>query len=675
MLSSVPHAQSPLPLRTTFIIAIVSAYVVIGALTVLGFLLSVRGLDVLFAGRFAQTQALLEKNRILSRIEREVALALKLADDPIIRLWAVGEDPSLKSLAMAELESYRRSFTDHSYFIAPLATRRYYIHNSSSANDQVQVTTLDPGLASDQWYFDTLRTVDSFALNVDYDRVIQAAKVWINVVLRDQAGRKIGVGGTGIDITDFVKSILQPSDSRTVTILVNRDGVIQAHPNAAYVLRNAETKLGAKITVYDLLATEAQRAALKKEIDALAAGQGEVASMPLTVEGRGYRAAISSMSDIGWFNIVLVDVSHVLQVSDFLPLGATILASLLLLLLVVAFILSRAVLRPLTALAAASREIAGGRFGIQVQASGSDEMGQLGRAFNTMSATVKSTTDGLEMRVQERTSELTRANQALEESQRVIMESLSYARRIQAGLLPGADVLARILPERLVIYAPRDMVGGDFYFVRGFPGHFVAAVIDCMGHGVPGAFMAMTVHAVLSRVLDAVCSDDPARIIAELDRELRDTLHRDAADTRLDAGLDIALCVCFPDEGRAVFAGAGLSVFTWDGHQVTEVKGEHRRVGYRSPGSAAAWVNRQIPVSPRVALYLLTDGYLDQAGGEKGFGFGRQRLVDLIDRVASRSLVDQEQEFRTALSAFQGGRPQRDDVTMIGFTVRRGGQR
>jgi len=659
------------PLRRTFAIAVVCAYLVIGAVTVVGFLLSVRSLDSVFAARFAQTQALLEKNRILSRIDREVALAMKLADDPIVRLWAVAEDDQrLRSLAMGQLESYRRSFTDHSYFIAPLATRHYFIHNSSSPNDQVQVTTLNPDLPSDRWYFDTLRTVESFALNVDYDRLIAAAKVWINVVIRDEAGRKIGVGGTGIDITDFMKSILQPADSRTITILVDRSGAIQAHPNASYVLRNAETKPGtAKLTIFDLLSTPREGDGVRRAIDDLSAGRGEVASMPLTVEGKGYLAALSSMPGIGWYNLVLVDVSRILRLEDFMPLAGTILASLLLLLIVVAAILSRSVLRPLSALAAASRKIAEGHYGIQIPPVRSDEMGQLTRAFNAMSSTVKSTTEGLELRVQERTRDLTHANQALQESQRLIMESLTYARRIQAGILPGPDVLTRILPERLVIYSPRDVVGGDFYLVRQFSGHFVAAVIDCMGHGVPGAFMSMTVHAVLSHVLDAVCNDDPARIITELDRNLRETLHREASDGRLDSGLDIALCVCTPAAGKAVFAGGGLPLFAWDGREVTEVKGDHRRVGYRSPGSGAAWVNHSILLGPATTLYLVTDGYLDQAGGERGFGFGRQRYMDLIGSHATLPLREQESAFRQALNAYRGAMQQRDDITMIGFRV------
>ncbi|HYW83094.1 MAG TPA: HAMP domain-containing protein, partial [Spirochaetia bacterium] len=546
-------ARAPSRLRTTFILTITLAYVAIGFLTVIAFRLSARGLDTAFAGRFAVTQALLDKNRVLSRIEREVALALKLADDPIVTRWAVAENDSpTRALAMEQLESYRRAFADHSFFIALEGSKHYFIHNSASLADRVEVTTLSPDNASDRWYFDAMRSVEKFALNVDYDRLIRAAKVWINAVLRDAHGVKIGLCGSGIDISDFLKSVVQPADSNALTILVDRAGAIAAHPNVAHVLRNATAKgIEAKLTIYGLLASAAEGEALRSALRDLTAGSSEVVSLPLTVEGRPYLAAVSFLGSIDWYNIVLVDSARVLRFKDLLPLALTIVASLLLVLLAVALMLSRAVLRPLSALASASRQISEGRYGVQIPVTRADEIGQLTGAFNALSATVRDTTAGLETRVEERTRELTRSNRALEESQRLIMESLVYAQRLQNGILPGKEALARTLPEHLVIYLPRDLVGGDLYLVRRLSDRLVTAVIDCMGHGVPGAFMAMTVHAVLNHILDAVCSDDPARIIGELDKALRETLHRDESDVRLDSGLDIAVCVYQRDKEAA----------------------------------------------------------------------------------------------------------------------------
>jgi len=657
---------APSTLRATFILTIALAYFAVGAFTVASFLLSARGLTLVFATRFARTEALLEKNRILARIDREVALARKLADDPVVRRWAVQEsDPALGRMAREQLESFRSAFSDHVYFIAPLATGHYFIHDASGP----KLTTLDRQNPADAWYFSTLASVDDFALNVDYDRLVQSTKVWINVIMRDERGIKIGICGTGLDISGFLADVLQSEDSNAVAILVDRGGTIEAHPNATYVLRNAETKDAPKLTIYDLLGSSAERRLLMSAITDLSIGRDDVDSFPLTVEGRRYLAAVSAMPGIDWYNLVLVDASRVLGFQAFLPLAATLVASLLLVLLAVALLLNRVVLRPLSALAAASREIAAGRYGVQLAFRRRDEIGQLTHAFNAMSATVKDTTEGLEARVEERTGELSRANLALEESQRLIMESLDLARRLQAGILPGPGALGAAFPAHFVVFLPRDVVSGDFYLVRRFSDYTVAAVIDCMGHGVPGALTTMSVHAVLTHVLDTVCHDEPARIVAELDRELRETLHREDGDRRLDSGLDLAVCV--QDTGRPVvrYTGAGLSLFAWDGRAVHEVKGDARRVGYRAPGRGEPWTTREVPVDHGATLYLSTDGFLDQAGGPKGFGFGRAAFAELVARAASRPLDRQEEAFREALANHQGERPQRDDITVLAFQV------
>ena len=158
----------PARLRGTFALAIAVSYLVVASLTFVAFVLSARSLMTGFATRFAATQALLEKNRILSRIDREVALAQKLVDDPVLVRWAKAEeDRAVKALAMQELESYRRVFAAHSYFLALDRSRHYYIFNSDPDVERLQVTTLSPTIPADAWYFETLRSVDSFALNVE----------------------------------------------------------------------------------------------------------------------------------------------------------------------------------------------------------------------------------------------------------------------------------------------------------------------------------------------------------------------------------------------------------------------------------------------------------------------------------------------------------------------------
>jgi phosphoserine phosphatase RsbU/P len=119
-------------------------------------------------------------------------------------------------------------------------------------------------------------------------------------------------------------------------------------------------------------------------------------------------------------------------------------------------------------------------------------------------------------------------------------------------------------------------------------------------------------------------------------------------------------------------ASAGLPVFVWDGTAVRELKGDPRRVGYRSPGNGQPWATHRVPAVAGTTLYLCTDGFLDQAGGEKGFGFGRERFAGLVGRGARLAWGEQEAVFRDALAGYQGVRAQRDDITVLAFRAEGG---
>lgn len=271
----------------------------------------------------------------------------------------------------------------------------------------------------------------------------------------------------------------------------------------------------------------------------------------------------------------------------------------------------------------------------------------------------------LEGRVLERTAELSAANRMLEESRNRIMQSIHYARIIQTSILPDQELLSRCLGEHFVLYRPKDIVGGDFYYMREFPGHFLLAAIDCTGHGVPGAFMTMTVNSVLNHVVDVICNDNPARILSELNRVMRQTLKF----REVDAGLDIALCMVDRTSGHMVFAGAGLSLFVVSGGAMREIKGDHQRVGYKVSRSDFSFTNHDIRTLPGDTCYFTTDGLLDEPGGEKKFGFGTERFIAML--VANNSLGMDEQAgfFGRTLAEYRGEHSQRDDVTVIGFRV------
>lgn len=275
----------------------------------------------------------------------------------------------------------------------------------------------------------------------------------------------------------------------------------------------------------------------------------------------------------------------------------------------------------------------------------------------------------LEERVQQRTADLTSANQQLEASQARIMESLLYARVIQASILPDPRLLDQYFAEWCVLYRPCDIVGGDLYWVReAADGGLLVAVLDCTGHGVPGAFMTMTVNAVLNHIVDTLCSDDPGRMIQELNRLLQETLRlRQTGESLVDAGLDIGLCRIDKERRNLTFAGAGISLYLSENSLIREIKGERKWIGYSGSDCRFVFKNHQLLLDRCTCWYMTTDGYLDEGGGPKGYGFGTGRFRELLTQQQGRDLQHQQADLEQTLDTWRGTRKQRDDIAVLAF--------
>lgn len=652
-------------LKSKFIAVVFIVSMLVGLLTLFAFHVSTSRIIDDLALRFCTKEALLEKNKVISIIDREVALARMMANDISLRRWASSEDsPELRRDAFAELESYRRLFRDKSFFIALASSNHYFVYDKRNGHGRVEMMTLDAARPDDRWFFEGLRTIDNYALNLDYNPTLQEIKVWFNAVMVDEQGKKVGICGGGITITDFLNQVVYTRQQGLSTILIDGAGVIQAHEDRKIVEHNANSRNASKkITIFGLMDDPARQEQLRRAIGSLSSGRSEVEAFPVRFGGKSYLMAVSFLEGMGWFNVVLVDVSRVISMKQFLPIVAVMSLSLMLVILAIGILINRMVLAPLGRLSAASREIAAGRYDISLPVTGRDEVGDLTGSFNAMSSMILDHTTNLEAKVRERTDELSAANRMLEDSQRRIMESITYARMIQTSILPGRESLDRCLGDHFILYRPKELVGGDFYYLREFPDHFLLAVIDCTGHGIPGAFMTMTVNAVLNHVVDVCCNDNPSRILSELNRVLQGTLRL----KDVDAGLDIALCMVERRAGRLTFAGAGLPLTVVSGGTVREVRGDHQRVGYKDSRTDYRYTNHELTPAAGDCCYLTTDGLLDEPGGAKGYGFGSERLRKVLADHGHLVMESQARALEQVIDAYRGDHRQRDDITLAGF--------
>ena len=281
-----------------------------------------------------------------------------------------------------------------------------------------------------------------------------------------------------------------------------------------------------------------------------------------------------------------------------------------------------------------------------------------------MAAQVRAHTESLERRVAERTAELESAHAELAVAHRHLTESIRYASLIQRVILPDRQLNARLHGQYFVVWQPRDVVGGDFYLYRERDEGCLFGVIDCAGHGVPGAFMTMIAHAALERATAEESWTDPAALLNRADSVARQMLPDTDRLERLATSMDIGLCSVDWKTRKVHFAGAHIDLFVAGNGQVACLKGERGGVNDRKP---RIFTTRSIDFSPQATFYLASDGILDQAGGAKGLPFGRSGFTAWLKHHADQPLDDQERALLRTLNEYRGAHPQRDDITVLAF--------
>ena len=652
-------------LRLKSAVALAGCVLLVLALATLAGLRAVSGIEENLGSAFARNVTQLNRQRILAPVERELALSQRLAGSEVTRRWLLDEnDPAKRALFFAEAEGYRGAFGDGSYFVISESGAYYFNDRVSPASQQARYSLRrdDP---DDAWFFKTIGGSEPFNINVNTDTKLKVTKVWFNVLVRD-GSRSIGLAGTGLDLTSFLGILVRNGEAGVTPVVVNRDGAIQAHPNSALIDYSSITKTaGARSSLERLLApTDAGplRAAMREaERD-----PGGIRELWATMDGKRQLVSLAFVPELSWFVVTAVDLkaARVLDTGLLLPLGLALLGILAVLLLVAAVAIDRVVVGPIIKLTASARRVAAGDYALALPRTGNDELGDLTSAFSRMAQEVRSHTTDLEARVEERTRQLRAANERMAETSKLISDSIRYASLIQGAMLPQEDLRRAFPAGHLVIWQPRDVVGGDFYVLRETPEGCLAGVVDCAGHGVPGAFMTMIARNAIDNAIDEIGPADPAALLAKLDERVRARLSADAGAGSVATDIDAGLAYLDRARGTITFAGARTSLYCCDGKSVGAIEGDRRPAGGKR---AASFTNRTLKVDPAFSFYLTTDGLLDQAGGPRGFGFGEARFREALLRHHAKPLEVQREALLAELRAYQGEHPQRDDITLLGF--------
>jgi serine phosphatase RsbU (regulator of sigma subunit) len=294
-----------------------------------------------------------------------------------------------------------------------------------------------------------------------------------------------------------------------------------------------------------------------------------------------------------------------------------------------------------------------------------DEIGRLSRDFAIMLTKVQNSLD-----------EIQQKNLKIEQKQQILQDSLNYAHKMQKAVLPTETELKRFFEDYLLIYLPMHTVSGDFYWLAEVDNCVFVAVVDCTGHGVPGAFLGMVANTLLSEIVEAKKVKSPSLILEILDMEIRKALKQEQSGN--NDGMELGICKI---EGllegeeflNITFAGAKGKIFYQEDEQFIKYKGNKRAIGGKNKKEeyrSEAFEEHQFKLRRGASIYLISDGLIDQPNIMRK-KFGNKRFVSLINQNINLSMEEQQTILLQELNqfSFQDGVEQRDDITILGLKL------
>jgi PAS domain S-box-containing protein len=248
-----------------------------------------------------------------------------------------------------------------------------------------------------------------------------------------------------------------------------------------------------------------------------------------------------------------------------------------------------------------------------------------------------------------------------------LVDSLKYAQNIQEAILPDVSVIRESFSDAFVLFKPRDIVSGDFYFHFKKKNKVFVAAVDCTGHGVPGALMSVIGNALLRDIIIKRGVEDPAEILYLLDEELFSAINKEGRPITND-GMDLALGVFDQEKNILSYAGAFRPLLFVRDKEVLEVKGSRYPIGFYQD-IQKHFETVEIPVEKDDVFYFFSDGYIDQFGGEEGKKFNRGRFKELLLTVNEMNLEEQEGFLDYAIRNWKQEEDQTDDILVVGVKI------
>ena len=260
----------------------------------------------------------------------------------------------------------------------------------------------------------------------------------------------------------------------------------------------------------------------------------------------------------------------------------------------------------------------------------------------------------------------------VEQQRKEMTDSILYAKRIQTILLPEKSFFNEILNDYFVLFQPRDIVSGDFYWINAKKEKTLVAVADCTGHGVPGAFMSI----MGINFLNTIAQDDNLHadtILNQMREQVINALKQTGKVLENKDGMDMAMCIIDWENARIEYAGANIPLILIRStpelpHELIEIRADRMPIGIYEM-TIKPFTRHTIPVIPGDAIYMFSDGYCDQFGGTELKKFKKKNLTKLLSEIHTMSMTEQRKKLKRNLDIWRGDLPQVDDILMLGIKI------
>jgi serine phosphatase RsbU (regulator of sigma subunit) len=260
-------------------------------------------------------------------------------------------------------------------------------------------------------------------------------------------------------------------------------------------------------------------------------------------------------------------------------------------------------------------------------------------------------------------------NKEIEKRNLQITDSIDYAKRIQEAILPDQEDIQQLFPESFILFKPRDVVSGDFYWYSAENKRIILVVADCTGHGVPGAFMSMIGNTLLNEIVNQKKITAPAKILQLLNEGVIDALHQNKeANAKQHDGMEAGICSIDLGNKELTFAGSRHNLYLFrNDKQLIEIKGDRAHIGGFKDSELKIFTSNVLPIEDGVMLYMCTDGFMDQSGGNNNKRLTSAKFKELLTRMQVYPVHLQKQFMEDEFEQWKGAQKQKDDVLVMGI--------